>query len=325
MNKKALFALVLVLAVLPVLTGCGSGTATGTTAAGSQTVTPSRTSSQAASPNSTLLPLPQVTGLPTPAPAPSGNVTTVGGPFLPGEVMAGLPVYPGATPTTELNPNDTPAFFPMSVSAYGTLRPGYQSAFAEYSAQAAGSDILSWYLGVLEAKGYGRKGGGGGDSPTFTWRGITFSLPSQPSVTVEVHVYNSIGSPTPTVIELLVTRVVPIPHPAEELLPDDIDRVAATYAPGTATAVTKTFTDSQTIDSLLNLFNGLPQRPDYITTGPPIGVYPQTLFTLVFHSRTKGDLTVTDVTYQGIRLGNYPVLDDPQDVFLGTVKQLLGS
>jgi hypothetical protein len=51
--------------------------------------------------------------------------------------MATLPVYPGSTPTTELNPGFGPPSFPIDQPIYDSNAPGYQSASAQYTATAS--------------------------------------------------------------------------------------------------------------------------------------------------------------------------------------------
>jgi hypothetical protein len=81
--------------------------------------------------------------------------------------------------------------------------------------------------------------------------------------------------------------------------------------------------DTQTIQSLVNLVNSLPVAPDYVRTGP-IGVSPQTLVSLTFQSISQGNIMITDVTYEGIHFGAYPLLDAPHNLFQKAVEQMLG-
>jgi hypothetical protein len=254
----------------------------------------------------------------------SATANVVGGPFIPGEVLAGVPVFPGATPTTSLRNDFGPPSYPSEIPLYGgDARPGYQSASAQYTADAAQETILGWYVSQLEILGYRHHGEGGSGSPTMTHHSIAFFLPSQPLVSVQVHVYNGNGSPA-TVIELLVTYTVPLPKPAGESLPDDIGSVTVAYLPGTGDAVTKNITDALTVADLVGMVNALPVRPDYITTGPGPGWDgPYTLYTLVFHSASQGDLTVTGTTVPfGVHFGDYPVLDDPHQLLKEAVQLL---
>ena len=63
--------------------------------------------------------------------------------------------------------------------------------------------------------------------------------------------------------------------------------------------------------------------PDKIIAAE-LGVSPQTLFTLTFHSISRGDIVITDVTYDGVHFGDYPLLADPQNLFQQSVQQILG-
>jgi hypothetical protein len=261
---------------------------------------------------------------PTPSATPPPLATTVSSDhnFLPGEVLADLPVYPGATPTTFFNSGTGPPSYPLSEPAYAsTLRPGYQSASAQFTVQATDENILSWYVNELGTEGYRnsfeeRFGGG-----TISGQAITFFLPSQPLVSVEVHVYDVPGTP---VFELLVTYTVPLPKPPEEELPDDIDSIAMTYFSGNLTTV-KTITDSQAVTQLVSMVNALPVRPDYVSSCGFGG--PQTIFRLVFHSQSKGDITVSDIIgcgVTGIHIDNYPILEDTHGLLQEAVEQILG-
>jgi len=248
--------------------------------------------------------------------------STVGSPFLPGEVLATLPVYPSATPTTDFNPGFGPPSFPSEQPIYVSRSPGYQSASAQYTSPATAEDILNWYSAELGALGYNHNGEDEGGNGTITTRSIAFFLPSQPLVSVQVHGYTP-GSSTTPVFELLVTYTVPLPKPSAENLPGDVESVKIDYVPGTANEVVKTFKDTQSIQSLVNLVNSLPVAPDYVRTGP-IGVSPQTLFSLIFHSISQGNIMITNVTYEGIHFGDYPLLDDPHNLFQKAVEQMLG-
>ena len=260
--------------------------------------------------------------------SPTGSTTsttpqsgsTVGNPFVPGEIMATLPVYPGATPTTELNPGFGPPSFPLSQPIYDSNAPGYQSASAQYTTPASVADILDWYMAELGGLGYTQQGEDDGGNGTIAYRSIAFVLPSQPAVSVEVHVYTGSGPSTSPVFELLVVYTVPLPKPAAENLPNDIQNVRIDYLPNTANEVVKTFTDKQSMNNLVSMVNSLPVSPDFIRTMPP----GQTFFTLTFHSSSMGDIVITDVTYDGIHFGDYPLLYDPYNLFQQVVENMLG-
>jgi hypothetical protein len=237
--------------------------------------------------------------------------------------MAALPVYPGASPTTYLDPGFGPPSFPSGQMIYGITAPGYQSASAQYTAPASVADILDWYLAELGALGYTQQGEDDAGNSTVTERSVVFVLPSQPAVSVQVHVYTVSGSSRAPVFELLVIYTVPLPKPSAESLPGDIQNVKIDYYPGAANEVVKTFTDAKTINSLANEVNALPVAPD-VFRSMPIGISPQTLFTLTFHSKSQGDIVITDVTYDGIHFGDYPLLSDPNSFFQEAVAKMVG-
>jgi len=262
-------------------------------------------------------------------PAPLTPITSpqpgsaVGKPFIPGEVMAALPVYPGASPTTYLDPGFGPPSFPSGQMIYGITAPGYQSASAQYTAPASVADILNWYLATLGAIGYTQQGEDDAGNSTASERSVVFVLPSQPAVSVQIHVYTVSGSSRGPVFELLVIYTVPLPKPSAESLPGDIQNVKIDYYPGAANEVVKTFTDAKTLNSLANEVNALPVAPD-VFRSMPIGISPQTLFTLTFHSKSQGDIMITDVTYDGIHFGDYPLLSDPNNFFQVAVAKIAG-
>ena len=260
-------------------------------------------------------------------PAQSAAISEEG--FLPGEVLAGLPVYPGATPTTFLNPGYGPPSLPAALYGYGLRKPGYESASAQYTVQATFSDILNWYTEKLGAEGYRKYAGhsyGGGE--TTKAGDIAFFLPSQPLVSVEVHVYDVPGDP---VFELLVTYTVPLPKPDEEALLSDIDSVEVTYfgySEGDLPRI-KILTNKRDVMQLVNMVNALPVRPDYIYFGDLLPDRSQTIFRLVFHSPSKGNITVSDIVGQGrtgigIHISGFPILEDTHGLLLETIEQLLG-
>ena len=74
----------------------------------------------------------------------------------------------------------------------------------------------------------------GGGNGTIAYRGVAFVLPSQPAVSVEVHIYTDSGPSISPVFELLVIYIVPLPKPAAENLPNDIQNVRIDYLPNTA-------------------------------------------------------------------------------------------
>jgi hypothetical protein len=260
---------------------------------------------------------------PTATPNPTATTVASEYSFIPGNVLAGLPVYPGAIPTTFLDSEasvSVPFSRPLLI---GSLRPGYQSASAQYSVKAYDHDIMNWYVNELSTKGYRLYGGVSTFSMgTVGGEEIAFFLPSQPLVSVEVHLYDMAGE---TILELLVTYSVPLPKPPEESLPDDIDSITVTYFSGNLTTV-KTITDSQTITQLVSMVNALPVRPDYVYSCP-IGVETRTIFSLVFHSQSEGNITVSDVIgcqVGGIYMGDYPILEDVHGLLREAIEQVLG-
>jgi len=260
-------------------------------------------------------------------PSPSPTTVTSDHTFLPGEVLAGLPVYPGSTPTTFLDSGSGLVSLPFSLPDYvGSLRPGYQSASAQYTVQATDDDILSWYVNELGTQGYRKYSESDFGGETISGFDMAFFLPSQPLVSVELHVYDVHDVPGDPVFELLVFYSVPLPKPPEEKLPDDIESITVTYFSGVLPTV-ETLTDSHVVMQLVSIVNTLPVRPDYIYVGGPLPSGPQTIFCLVFHSQSKGNITVSDIIgleETGIHVGDYPILEDTHGLLREAVEQILG-
>jgi hypothetical protein len=245
----------------------------------------------------------------------------VGNPFIPGEIMATLPVYPGLSPTTELNPGFGPPSFPLKLPIYDSNAPGYQSASAQYTAAATVNDIVDWYMAELSGLGYTQQGEDDIGNDAIAYHGIAYVLPSQPAVSVQVDVYTGSGPSTSPVFELLVIYTVPLPKPAANLL-KDVQNVKIDYLPNNANEIVKTFTDKQSVNNLVSMVNSLPVSPGFIRS-LPAGISPQTFFTLTFHSVSQGDIVITDVTYDGIHFGDYPLLYDPYNYFEQAVENML--
>jgi hypothetical protein len=249
------------------------------------------------------------------------------GGFLPGEIMAGLPVYPDSTPTTYLEFESGPPSSPVSRPLYaGPSRPGYQSASAQYTVKADMDSILEWYEKELGQSGYQKSNESGWGRDYITGRNMAFFLPSQPLVSVEIHVYNINGVSSP-VFELLAIYNVPLPKPDKEALPTDIvsaEVIWFGYSDSTRPEI-KTITDKQDVMQLVDMVNSLPVRPDYVILGQPGG--PETVFRLVFDSVSEGDITVTSILggdNTGINVDDYPILWDTHNLLREMVKQIMG-
>jgi len=187
--------------------------------------------------------------------------------------------------------------------------------------QALVRNIMGWYTKELDARGYRDVGNNYGTGDY----GTTFFLPSQPLIDVEVHVHAVPNvMPSTTVFEILVIYHVPLPKPPEEILPDDIDSITATYFSGVEPIV-KTITGSQVINQIVNMVNNLPVRPDYMYFGGISGS--ATIFSLLFHSKARGYITVTDVIGHqetGIHIDDYPILEDVHGIFRENLGKILG-
>ena len=75
------------------------------------------------------------------------------------------------------------------------------------------------------------------------------------------------------------------------------------------------------------MINNLPVKPDYIYLGVP-GMVPVTEFRLSFHSTTKGDLVIEDISNAlqdtGVHFGSFPILEDPHNLLLTKALGLVG-
>lgn len=242
--------------------------------------------------------------------------------FIPGLVLASLPVYPGATPTMIQNPGAWPPSYPMGHGMYeGPRRFGYQSASAQYSMNATDEDILDWYSEQLKKLGYLSDGESRGSGRGVTTWSRSFFLPSRPFVSVQVHTYwgYDIG------FELLVVHDVPLPKPASAELPADIDSVKITYYRFSKPAIINTVAGHDDINSLVAAANRLPIRPDFSINQPATG--PETVFRLVCHSPSQGDIEVTSILggdEGGVHVADRAILWDVHNQLRDEVERLVG-
>jgi hypothetical protein len=204
----------------------------------------------------------------------------------------------------------------------GPRRSGYQSASAQYSVNATDEDILDWYTDRLEASGYRSHGEGRGVGGGIVKRQRAFFLPSQPFVSVQVHTYwgHDVG------FELLVVYDVPLPKPASAELPDDIDSIKITYYRFSKPAIINTITTHDGVANLVAQVRLLPIRPDYSINQPATG--PETVFRLVCHSPSQGDIEVTEVLGGeggGVHVADRAVLWDVHNLLRDEVERLIGA
>ena len=242
--------------------------------------------------------------------------------FIPGQVLASLPLYPGATPTTILNTGSQPPSYPMNEGLYdGPRRSGYQSASAQYTVNVTDEEVLDWYTQHLRALGYRSDGEGRGAGGGIVKRERAFFLPSQPFVSVQVHTYwgHDVG------FELLVVHDVPLPKPASAGLPADIESVEITYFRFSRPAIINTVTAHDEVERLVAVVNLLPVRPDYLINQPATG--PETVFRLVFHSPGQGDIEVTEILGGdggGVHIADQSILWDVHHLLRDEVERLVG-
>jgi hypothetical protein len=244
------------------------------------------------------------------------------GGFTPEEILATLPVYPGSELSTCLESESIPRSTPLSTRyAYADpTEPRYRLASEEYMVNASMGRVIDWYKVWLDDRGYHGEGESEWYQDMVSGRITSYYLPSHPYINVEVHVYTG-ANLSLTVYELMVVENVLLSQPYNmDLLPDDINRITVRYEGYAGTTVT----DRQTITELVALVNSLPVRPNFVFMGMHRGK--ETVFTLGFHSPSRGTTTVTDLLggeNSGINIDGHPVLWDTHNLMHDKVKELV--
>ncbi|MDP3063840.1 MAG: hypothetical protein Q8O40_11625 [Chloroflexota bacterium] len=248
--------------------------------------------------------------------------------FLPGQVISTLPIYPGALGSAEVHVGGGPPSFPSEMSiCRGPKCPGLQIASAVFSVDATADEVFAWYQDKLTAMGYERRGGGfaylsdGRQKST-----AVFISPDIITLTVQVHLYYKPDlAHSPTLFEVLVTYMAPLPRPAGSYLPPDVSRFDVTYSPGgDSLSTSKAITDSAVIRELVRIVNRMPVRADWLSWCSPDADSPPTA-TLVFQSKA-GTTTVSVIRGCPMRveMAPYPDLQDSYNRLWDAVARLMG-
>ncbi|MDP2948967.1 MAG: hypothetical protein Q8P22_05470 [Chloroflexota bacterium] len=248
--------------------------------------------------------------------------------FLPGQVLANLPVYPGALGSAEVHVVGGPPSFPSEMSiCRGPRCPGLQIASALFTVDATADEVFAWYQDKLTAMGYERHGGGFGYLADGRQKSTAvFISPDIPTLTVQVHLYYKPDLEySPSLFELLVTYMAPLPRPVGSYLPPDVSRVDVTYAPGGDSPVlSNAVADPAVIRDLVRIVNRMPVRADWISWCS-IDMGPPPTATLVFQSN-EGATTVSDIRGCPFRveMEPYPDLQDSYNRLWDAVERFMG-
>ncbi|MDP2949888.1 MAG: hypothetical protein Q8P22_10170 [Chloroflexota bacterium] len=130
---------------------------------------------------------------------------------------------------------------------------------------------------------------------------------------------------SPSLFEILVTYMVPLPRPAGSYLPPDVSRIDVTYSPGgDSLSTSRAITDSAVIRELVRIVNRMPVRADWLSWCSPGTDSPPTA-TLVFQSNA-GAMTVSEIRGCPFRVEveRYPDLEDSHNRLWDAVERLVG-
>jgi hypothetical protein len=251
-----------------------------------------------------------------------GN-TTNNETIKPEEILAELPVYPGAAIITDEESGFEPFSTPLSPQVEGR-HTGiiYETVSARYTVQARPDKIQDWYLAKLGAKGYREYANITYNGPAgYEVHSMGFYRPEQPLISIEVHFYDR--PDTPVLVILVNKDTTTSPEPHEPSLPNDIDSIVVKYYENQNGSKEKiqTITDEGDIQKVVKVINDLPLLPD----GPIVPVLER--FSMILHSPSEGDFTLSyhrSVSeYTLVRISGYETLEDKQGRLLETVQVLL--
>ncbi len=232
----------------------------------------------------------------------------------PEEILSGLPVYPGSVPVENPPPEENPS--EPAASSNETVR--YRTASAKYEVDADLDDLIDWYEGYFKESGFHFKTGftTGKSFGEVTGRGLTYWLPAQPAVSVEVTARPK-DDPSSSVYELLVSEDLRIARPYDEnLIPSDIERIDIEYRGWEPVTVT----GEADIEALTGLVNTLPLDPEYARFGPL--PEPDIIeFSLAFHSASQGTITLFERNNQ-VYIEGHPVLWDTHALLMRKVREI---
>lgn len=194
--------------------------------------------------------------------------------FVPGQVLANLPVYPGAARSNGILVGA--GGFPVQPNpgsmCDGSPCPSVQSAQAEYHTADTPDAVLTWYQAQLEKLGYQRSGASYGSAPQGYHRSeLEFFNPERPAVTVHVYAFYRSAKQGGSVIVLDVVNPATAPRPVSSYVPPGVSEVDIAYFPGGhGSTTTLTVTDKAAIRSLVRAVNRLPIRSNWLTSGGPL-------------------------------------------------------
>ncbi len=279
-------------------------------------------------------------GTPPPSPTSSPGSQTIGGggEFLPGQIIAFIPVYPGAVGATDIGPQPEagpyPESLPMCVGPHPEC-PQLETATADFFTEDSAGTVLDWYRKQLASMGY--TGGGTGTASNnktgWTMSDTVFDVPEYPGLKVQVNVYPYPEPGVTTAFAILVYYLRPIPRHAAERLPSDIMRVEVTSDSASSTPTTSnTVTNTDTIKRLVDLVNSLPVQLTGVTSCPPFpaGATPTPPLILQFVDEHGLSRTITLRKWCGgafveVAFPPYPALSDQHQKLWDLVQGILAG
>ncbi|MBI4312890.1 MAG: hypothetical protein HY681_14090 [Chloroflexi bacterium] len=261
----------------------------------------------------------------------SGVTSEAGGgnaAFIPGQVLAALPVFPGATGSMALSGFSQPVEF-----AYcDTSRcPGFQTASAQYRAAATGQAVVLWYEKELTAQGYRKSRESFGKFQGTSTYAASYFMPDQPTVAVEVHVLDYPLRPDfGPLFELFVTYQAPFYHLPSQIVPDDVERVELAYYPredDKSILAKKVTEDSATLRRLIGRMNNLPVLADWVRFCGT-GERDRPLAELRFVRRSGETIVVTQTRNfcpgPHVEVPGLPPLEDVHDLLWEVIQEIAG-
>ncbi|OGN87230.1 MAG: hypothetical protein A2158_02545 [Chloroflexi bacterium RBG_13_46_14] len=242
----------------------------------------------------------------------------------PEDVLAEMPVYPGAEAVTTgesaFEPFSTPRALQPEIRPFDIV---YETISDQYTVQAEANKVLNWYKNKLSGKGYRlytemKYNGPGG----YDVHNIGVYRPEQLLISVEIHVYAMLDA---TIFSVVVSRDTTTSlEPPEPPLPDDIDSIEINYTgdQDNTSGKIETITDAGDIRRLVDIINSLPLRH----YGPP-GAINSRPFNMIFHSLSMGKIPLTYELgfehYAEVRINNRAEYQDNDGKLLNEVQRLL--
>jgi|GEM_PF-1776818 len=258
--------------------------------------------------------VPGSNGIEPPMPAPALV------PMPPGTVAVHVPLYPGASPTTqrEIFPTfDYPA------------TPYIKTAMETFLLPATVDTAVAWYQRRFAACSYTYSGlGSGSDGRGDASSGVRFTSRDNPSLVVQLSFEVDAGH---TLVLYVAEDTTQPARPAGSYLPAGLTQVRITYvlpipqspSSGPQPEVHRTITGPSALRALVHAVNALAHFNAGLHS---CGFDEEQSATLVFQSRTGQQIKVYDEPVcVGVVVGPYPALTDPSQTVWKAISALVYS